>query len=220
MELEDFWGRQCRIFFKKDMTSFDLWQEVAQVNNKWRGKSRGHLASPDLSRKWPLYMCVCIVYVNFNCLLIMCFRLCCSVISRLSNRLLESVPWQVVLLSAKSSASVLHFVAHWHTTVKLLKFTALLAFRLLTLLAGNLNTEPCHCHSVPLIHLQHMALCWLFSFITFRTSRRWCEVYIGHACLCVCLSVRDYMPTLLHRPGCNLATVPVLFTARAMLARS
>jgi len=171
----------------KTMSNFDLWQEVAQVNNKWRGKSREHLASPDLSRKWPLYMCVCIVYVNFNCLLIMCFRLCCSVISRLSNRLLQSVPWQVVLLSAKSSASVLHFVAHWHTTVKLLKFRALLAFRLLTLRAGNINTEPSLCHSVPLIHLQHMALYWLFSFITFRTSHRWCEVYIGNACLCVCV---------------------------------
>ena len=29
-------------------------------------------------------------------------------------------------------------------------------------------------------------------------------MYCGHARLCVCLSVRGRMPTLLHGPGCNL----------------
>jgi len=40
--------------------------------------------------------------------------------------------------------------------------------------------------------------------ITFRVSRRRRETYCGHARLCVCLSVRGRMPTLLHEPGCNL----------------
>jgi len=44
--------------------------------------------------------------------------------------------------------------------------------------------------------------------ITFRVSRRPREMYCGHArpcvCLCVCLSDRGRMPTLLHGPGCNL----------------
>jgi len=43
--------------------------------------------------------------------------------------------------------------------------------------------------------------------ITFRVSRRRREVYIGHARLSVCLSVRGRMPTLLHtvhRLGCNV----------------
>ena len=42
------------------------------------------------------------------------------------------------------------------------------------------------------------------SFITFRVSRRRRAMYCGHARLCVCLSVRSRMPTLLHGPGCNL----------------
>ena len=33
------------------------------------------------------------------------------------------------------------------------------------------------------------------------------EMYRGHARLCVCLSVRGRMPTLLHGPGCNLGVV-------------
>jgi len=41
-------------------------------------------------------------------------------------------------------------------------------------------------------------------FITFRVSRRPREMCCGHARLCVCLSVRGRMPTLLHGPGCNL----------------
>ena len=41
-------------------------------------------------------------------------------------------------------------------------------------------------------------------FVTFRVSRRRREMYCGHARLCVCLSVRGRMPTLLHGPGCNL----------------
>ena len=32
-------------------------------------------------------------------------------------------------------------------------------------------------------------------------------MYRGHARLCVCLSVRGRMPTLLHGPGCNLGVV-------------
>jgi len=40
--------------------------------------------------------------------------------------------------------------------------------------------------------------------ITFRVSRRRRERYCGHARLCVCVSVRGRMPTLLHGPGCNL----------------
>ena len=41
--------------------------------------------------------------------------------------------------------------------------------------------------------------------ITFRLSRRRREMYCGHPRLCVCVSVRGRMPTLLHGPGCNLA---------------
>ena len=41
-------------------------------------------------------------------------------------------------------------------------------------------------------------------FITFRVSRRRREMYIGHARLCVCLSVPRRIPTQLDRPGCNL----------------
>jgi len=40
--------------------------------------------------------------------------------------------------------------------------------------------------------------------ITYRVSRRRREMYIGHARLSVCLSVRGRMPTLLNGPGCNL----------------
>ena len=29
-------------------------------------------------------------------------------------------------------------------------------------------------------------------------------MYIGHGRLCVCVSVRRRIPTLLHGPGCNL----------------
>jgi len=43
--------------------------------------------------------------------------------------------------------------------------------------------------------------------ITLRImSRRQREMYCGHARLCVCLSVRGRMPTLLHGPGCNLGS--------------
>jgi len=41
---------------------------------------------------------------------------------------------------------------------------------------------------------------------TFHVCHRRCEMYCGHACLCVCLSVRGRMPTLLHGPGCNLGS--------------
>jgi len=40
--------------------------------------------------------------------------------------------------------------------------------------------------------------------VTFRVSRRLREMYYGHARLCVCVSVRGCMLTLLHGPGCNL----------------
>ena len=39
--------------------------------------------------------------------------------------------------------------------------------------------------------------------ITFCMSRRLHKMYCGHARLCVYLSVRGRMPTLLHGPGCN-----------------
>jgi len=40
----------------------------------------------------------------------------------------------------------------------------------------------------------------IFIFITFRVSRRPREMYCGHARLCVCVSVRGRMPTLLLDP--------------------
>jgi len=43
-------------------------------------------------------------------------------------------------------------------------------------------------------------------FYYIRVSRRRREMYFGHARLCVCLSVRGRMPTLLHGPGCNLGS--------------
>jgi len=44
--------------------------------------------------------------------------------------------------------------------------------------------------------------------ITFGVGRRRREMCCGHARLCVCLSlsVRGCMPTLLHGPGCNLGS--------------
>ena len=48
----------------------------------------------------------------------------------------------------------------------------------------------------------------LYFLLTFRVSRRRREMYIGHArlcvCLSVCLSVRGRILTLLHGPGFNL----------------
>jgi len=40
--------------------------------------------------------------------------------------------------------------------------------------------------------------------VTFRLSGRLREMYIGHARLCVCLSVPRRIPTLLHGPRCSL----------------
>jgi len=40
--------------------------------------------------------------------------------------------------------------------------------------------------------------------ITFCVSRIRRKMYCGHARLCVCLSLRGRMPTLLRGPGCNL----------------
>ena len=48
----------------------------------------------------------------------------------------------------------------------------------------------------------HLSCCW--ALVTFRVSRRRCEMYIGHARLCVCLSVPRRKSTLLHGHGCNL----------------
>jgi len=45
---------------------------------------------------------------------------------------------------------------------------------------------------------------WYLYIITFRVRRRRREMYCGQARLCVCLSVRGHMPTLLHGPGCKL----------------
>jgi len=45
---------------------------------------------------------------------------------------------------------------------------------------------------------------WQLTTLNFRVSRRRHEMYCGHARLCVCLSIRGRMPTLLHGPGCNL----------------
>ena len=56
----------------------------------------------------------------------------------------------------------------------------------------------------PLLTLSQVAYTYLVKLVTFRVSRRRREVYICHARLCVCLSVRGRMPTLLHGPGCNL----------------
>jgi len=51
-------------------------------------------------------------------------------------------------------------------------------------------------------------------FITFRVSRRRCEMCYGRTrlyvcmsvCVFVCVSVRGHLPTLLQRPGCNLGS--------------
>jgi len=40
--------------------------------------------------------------------------------------------------------------------------------------------------------------------ITYRVRRSRGEMCIGHSRLCVCLSVPHSVPTLLHRPECNL----------------
>ena len=52
-----------------------------------------------------------------------------------------------------------------------------------------------------------LALC----LVTFRLSRRRRKCIVvtrararARVCVCVCLSVRGRMPTILHRPGCNL----------------
>jgi len=63
----------------------------------------------------------------------------------------------------------------------------------------------------------------IVTIITFRVSRRRREMYCGHSahsrlrvcvcvCVCVCLSVCPCgrMPTLLHGPGCNLVTCPLV----------
>ena len=55
------------------------------------------------------------------------------------------------------------------------------------------------------IEREHVRLCYCVLFmVTFRVSHRPQEMYCGHARLCVCVSVRGRMPTLLHGPECNL----------------
>ena len=49
-----------------------------------------------------------------------------------------------------------------------------------------------------------LALC----LVTFCVSRRRRKTYCGHARLCVCVTVRGRMPTLLHWPGCNFDEMP------------
>jgi len=56
-----------------------------------------------------------------------------------------------------------------------------------------------------------------YNIITFRVSRSRHEMYIGHARLCVCLSVRGRMPTLPHGSGCNLGEWQRVPTSCALL---
>ena len=56
-----------------------------------------------------------------------------------------------------------------------------------------------------------------YNIITFRVSRSRREMYIGHARLCVCLSVRGRMPTLPHGSGCNLGEWQRVPTSCALL---
>jgi len=44
----------------------------------------------------------------------------------------------------------------------------------------------------------------VYVLIIFRVRHSRGEMYIGHSHLCVCLSVPCRIPTLLHRPRCNL----------------
>ena len=50
--------------------------------------------------------------------------------------------------------------------------------------------------------ISHQKMCNSHA-ITFRVSHRRREMYCGQARLCVCVSVRGRMHTLLHGPGCN-----------------
>ena len=67
---------------------------------------------------------------------------------------------------------------------------------------------PGHMYAVT-VEVLSRALNKLFAclLITFCVSRRRRKMYCGHARLCVCLSVRGHMPTLLHGPECNLGDV-------------
>ena len=61
-------------------------------------------------------------------------------------------------------------------------------------------------------------------FITFHVRRSRGEMYIGHACRCVCLYVHRRIPTLLYGLGCNLgngrgASSSALFGGFAIAAR-
>jgi len=55
------------------------------------------------------------------------------------------------------------------------------------------------------MQVKNITLCCRYdAIITFRMRRSRGEMYIGHGCLCVCLSVPRRIPTLLQGPGCNL----------------
>jgi len=45
---------------------------------------------------------------------------------------------------------------------------------------------------------------WAIIIITFHIRHSRGKMYIGHGHLCACLSVPCHIPTLLHRPRCNL----------------
>ena len=62
----------------------------------------------------------------------------------------------------------------------------------------------CICHNQPgeLCNTHHDSTINNITVITFRVSRRRREMYVGHARLCVCVPRR--IPTLLHRPRCDL----------------
>jgi len=55
--------------------------------------------------------------------------------------------------------------------------------------------------SFPLLSIGRIVT--LHGVVTFHVSRRRHKMYIGHSCLCVCLSVPRCI-TVLHGPGCNL----------------
>jgi len=58
---------------------------------------------------------------------------------------------------------------------------------------------------VKVITTVDLVLNWFTCYIvTFCVRHSWGEMYVGHSCLSVCLSVPCHIPTLLHRPGFSL----------------
>ena len=66
--------------------------------------------------------------------------------------------------------------------------------------------SPVHSHAEWLSACITLCCNTVSDIITSRVSRRRRKMYCGHARLCVCLSVRGRIPTLLHEPGCNLGS--------------